>query len=79
MRIPKEAKPHEVAILMLWQQGKNAKQIAYDLHYRHSQPVRRVITRWKDEPLVLSERAKSLSLIERLVQCRDLDLLFLNP
>lgn len=47
MRIPKEAKPHEVAILMLWQQGKNAKQIAYELHYRHSQPVRRVMTRWQ--------------------------------
>lgn len=47
MRIPREAKPHEVAILMLWLQGKNAKQIAYELHYRHSQPVRRVITRWE--------------------------------
>lgn len=45
--IPKDAKPHEVAILTLWQQGKNTKQIAYELHYRYTQPVRRVITRWE--------------------------------
>lgn len=47
MRIPSEARPHEVAILLLFRQGMNAKQIAYVLHYRHSQPVQRVIAKWK--------------------------------
>lgn len=47
MQIPQEAKPHEVAILTLWIEGKNTKQIAYELHYKHTQPVRRVITKWE--------------------------------
>jgi len=46
--IPKEAKPHEVAILERWILGLNTKQIAYELHYKHTQPVRRVITKWED-------------------------------
>lgn len=44
--IPKSARPHEVAIILLWKQGKNAKQIAYELHYKKTQPVRRVITKF---------------------------------
>lgn len=44
--IPRTARPHEVAIIMLWNQGKNVKQIAYELHYKKTQPVRRVITRY---------------------------------
>lgn len=46
MKIPKEARPHEVAILLLLLQGKNTKQIAYELHYKKTQPVRRVITKY---------------------------------
>jgi|2_EtaG_2_1085320.scaffolds.fasta_scaffold12036_3 hypothetical protein len=48
MQIPKEAKPHEVAILKLWKEGLNPKQIKHELHYRHTQPIRRVIRRWQD-------------------------------
>lgn len=47
MQIPREAKPHEVAILTLWLKGMNPKQIKHELHYKHTQPVRRVITRWE--------------------------------
>jgi hypothetical protein len=49
--IPRSAKPHEVAILLFWLQGMNAKQIAYELHYKKLQPVYRVIAKWE---LVLS-------------------------
>jgi hypothetical protein len=50
MQIPELAKPHEVAILTLWIEGRNAKEIAHKLHYKHTQPVRRVITKWGIEP-----------------------------
>ena len=53
-----EARPHEVAILMLWFQGRNVKQIAYDLHYSYPQPVYRVLARWRDFVSSLEENQK---------------------
>lgn len=46
--IPRTARPHEVAILTLWLEKKNPKQIAYILHYKKTQPVRRVIARYEE-------------------------------
>ncbi len=48
IKIPKEAKPHEVAILVLRNQGKSIKHIANELHYKRSEPVRIVIRRWEN-------------------------------
>jgi len=47
--IPKEARPHEVAILMIYDQGKNTKQVAYELHYKRTEPVRRVIVKYRSK------------------------------
>lgn len=54
--IPKDAKPHEVSILVLWGQKKSIKQIANELHYKRSEPVRRVIRLWER---LLTERKQS--------------------
>ena len=47
--IPREAKPHEVAILRLMLNGYNSKQIASELHYKQVQPVNRVLRKWRKE------------------------------
>jgi hypothetical protein len=46
--IPKETKPFETAILLLWKNGMTSKQIASELHYKKVQPVSRVIKKWKN-------------------------------
>ena len=51
-KITKEARPHEVAILTLANQGKNTKEIAHVLHYKKPQPVRKVLKVWKEKAFV---------------------------
>lgn len=42
------ARPHEIPIMERWWNGYNTKQIAYQLHYKRTEPVRRVIAKWKN-------------------------------
>lgn len=49
MRMPEQARPHEVAILRVYLlESSDPKEIATILHYRSPQPVYRVIKRHRD-------------------------------
>lgn len=45
--IPETAKPHEVAILMLYEELKTVRRVQEALHYQSPQPVYKVIRRYE--------------------------------
>lgn len=46
LRIPETAKPHEVAILVLYKQLKTVRRVQVFLHYEKPQPIYRVIHKY---------------------------------